>query len=317
MLAFMVGSYAVNVPAQTRAKMCEADRIMARAKTGDFRGDQWCASCHPAIAKNFEGSGHAAYMHAEGVPLAKKGCEGCHGSGNIHMATENGEVIAFRKMTPKESAAACLRCHEPTLSEAHWKRTAHAQADLSCVSCHKIHPDTDPAWEPSAMKRGKADPVKPIFTARPNPKALLKADEATLCGQCHAPQLMEFKGGTHHPVPEGKMVCSDCHSPHPTKETKLRKDPTRDACATCHTERAGPFVFEHDPVAGISGDGCVECHKPHGANNPKMLNSTTRGLCGQCHTDLLTSHFPGRSCYAAGCHVAVHGSNSSPLLLKL
>lgn len=313
-IGFAVISYAMN--GQPQARKCEADRIFGRAAKTDFRGDQWCAGCHAGVVKNFPASPHAAYSADPSLPLDKRGCEGCHGAGNIHQATENGEVIAFRNMTPKESSAACMRCHAQTLSENHWKNTEHARADLSCVSCHKIHPDSPPAWELTALKKGKAaDPRKPIFTTRVDPKRMLKADEATLCGQCHAPQVGEFRGGNHHPVPEGKMVCSDCHNPHPSKNSKVNKDPMRDACATCHTERAGPFVYEHDPVAGTTGEGCVECHRPHGANNPKLLSSTTRGLCGKCHTDQLASHFPGRSCYAGGCHVSVHGSNTSPLLI--
>lgn len=45
------------------------------------------------------------------LPLDKQGCEGCHGPGNIHQADENAEVIVFRKMSPEESTAACMRCH--------------------------------------------------------------------------------------------------------------------------------------------------------------------------------------------------------------
>lgn len=112
------------------------------------------------------------------------------------------------------------------------------------------------------------------------------------------------------------MVCSDCHVPHPTKDSKVRKDAVKGQCVTCHTEMAGPFVFQHDPVTGHSGDGCQECHKPHGSSNPKMLNSNTRGLCAQCHTEKLGRHYPGQSCWNAGCHVAPHGSNTDPRFLK-
>jgi predicted CXXCH cytochrome family protein len=111
------------------------------------------------------------------------------------------------------------------------------------------------------------------------------------------------------------MVCSDCHSPHPTKASKVKVDAFKGVCVTCHLEKAGPFIFEHDPVAGFTGSGCQECHKPHGTNNPKMLNSVTRGLCAKCHTDKLATHFPGQTCWTAGCHVASHGSNTSPVFL--
>ena len=112
------------------------------------------------------------------------------------------------------------------------------------------------------------------------------------------------------------MLCSDCHNAHPTKNDKLRQTATKDACVSCHSEFAGPFVHEHDPVAGFTGKGCAECHKPHGSHNPKMLNSFSRGLCAQCHTDKLSTHYPGRTCWTAGCHVASHGSNTDGRFLQ-
>ncbi|MFZ4506107.1 MAG: cytochrome c3 family protein [Fimbriimonas sp.] len=293
----------------------QADKLFARAKEDDFMGDRGCAECHSKVSKNFKASPHATFMVDPKLPLAKRGCEGCHGPGQIHQAEMNSEVIAFRKMSAKESSAACLRCHGQTLNESHWKRTEHARADVSCVSCHQIHPDSDPDLH--GVKKGKAvDPRTPVFVAKVESKSMLRADEATLCGSCHAPQIAEFRSATHHPVPEGSMLCSDCHVPHDSKASKTKHDATKSACVTCHTEKAGPFVFEHDPVSSLGGNGCQECHRPHGSNNPKMLNSVSRGLCAQCHTDKLGSHYPGQTCWTAGCHVASHGSNTSSKFLR-
>ena len=293
----------------------QAERIFARATEDDYMGSEACASCHEDVSKGFAVSPHAPLMAHAGLPLDKQGCEGCHGPGRIHQAEENAEVIAFRKMTPEESSAACMRCHGQTLSEVHWKVNEHKKAGLSCVSCHQIHPTSDPAL--TGVKKGNAkDARSPIFVAKGDPKPMLKADEATLCGSCHGPTLGDFKHASHHPVPEGSMVCRDCHTPHPTKDAKVRKDALKNNCVTCHTEMAGPFVFEHDPVSGHTGDGCLECHQPHGSNNPKMLNSVSRGLCSQCHTDKLGRHYPGQTCWTAGCHVASHGSNTDPRFLK-
>lgn len=310
----LLGAATVDQKAEARS---QADRLFARATPDDFLGDEACASCHVQQAAEFNHSAHAPFMAGDKLPLDKKGCEGCHGPGGIHQADENAEVIAFRKMTPKESAAACLRCHQSTLSESHWKRSAHAKADLSCVTCHQIHPSSEPEWEHGAVRKGQAgDAKKPVFVARVEPKAMLKADEATLCGQCHGRELVQFKLNSHHPIPEGKMACSDCHSVHPSRDARVKGGDEKDKCVTCHTEFAGPFVFEHDPVAGHTGDGCNECHKPHGSTNPKMLNSFSRGLCAQCHTEKLSTHFPGQTCWTAGCHVATHGSNTSRNFLE-
>jgi hypothetical protein len=39
-------------------------------------------------------------------------------------------------------------------------------------------------------------------------------------------------------------------------------------CVKCHTDKRGPFVFEHPPVRV---EGCEICHMPHGSMNPKLL----------------------------------------------
>ena len=310
MLALGVSGGAAGDQAKGKS---QAERLFARATPDDYMSQQGCAECHSKIVENFPASPHAALVADANLPLDKQGCQGCHGPGNIHQAEENPEVISFTKMSPKESSAACLRCHEKTMAPSHWKRTEHARADLACVSCHKIHTDTDANLGPVADKH---DPRTVVTVAKLDPKSMLKADEATLCGSCHPSTIAEFRAATHHPVPEGKVACSDCHSAHPTKDTKAGHDPIKGKCVSCHTEKSGPFLYEHDPVAGFTGEGCQECHRPHGSNNPKMLNSVTRGLCAQCHTDKLAQHYPGQTCWTAGCHVASHGSNTDPRFLK-
>jgi len=294
----------------------KAEALFARAKPDDFLGNEACADCHEEKVKNFGRSPHAALTSDPKLPLNKRGCEGCHGPGGIHRSEENPEVISFTKMSPEDSSAACLRCHSDTMSTQHWKVEQHARAGMSCVSCHQIHPDSDSDAPEHALNKGNAvDPRKSVFVARVQSQAMLKADQATLCGQCHASQTSEFRLPNHHPIPEGRMLCTDCHAPHPTKDSKVRRDPIKDKCVTCHQEMAGPFVYEHDPMTGGTGNGCIECHRPHGSANPKLLVGTTRGVCAQCHSDKLATHYPGQTCWTTGCHVAPHGSNTDPHLL--
>lgn len=307
--AMLTFGFVGGTQSQTQSR---AEKLFARANPDDYMSDRGCMECHEKKATHFSESAHAAFMSDPDLPQDRRGCQGCHGPGYIHTNEEDGEVVAFLKWTPKESSAACLRCHEKTLDKNHWKGTEHARAGLSCVSCHQIHTDTEPDLG-NVVKRKDARTA--MFVAKVEPKMLLKADEATLCGSCHPSAIAQFRNAHRHPVPEGRLVCSDCHSPHATKSDVMARDPLKGKCVTCHTEKAGPFVFEHDPVAGHTGEGCMECHRPHGANNPKMLNSVTRGLCAQCHTDKLATHFPGQTCWAAGCHVASHGSNTDPRFL--
>ena len=295
----------------------QISQIFAQAKPEDYIGDQACVECHSTKSHGFNASAHFAPMSDPQLPLAKRGCEGCHGPGKAHQDDPAVELISFEKLSPKESAAACLRCHGQTMNTTGWKHTDHAKANLACVACHQLHPDTEFALEGSSVNRGKTeDPRSLTHTAQqPDKQLLLKADETKLCGQCHPAQIAQFRLNFHHPVPEGQLVCSDCHSVHPSKAAQIRQTPFKSKCVTCHADKAGPFVYEHDPVAGFGGSGCDECHSPHGSQNPAMLISRTRGLCAQCHSDKLATHHPGETCWSAGCHVAPHGSNSNPSLL--
>lgn len=302
--------------------------LFAQAKPDDYIDEAMCASCHADAHAAFQPSPHNPYVRDPHTPKDKQGCQSCHGPGGPHVAhLEQPEeirdyILSYTKSTPLQSATGCLRCHNDTMTMVHWRRTGHAAGGVSCADCHSIHQDPQhrKPFE-TARKTAKGARI-PIFIAAPPPRKLLKTDEATLCTSCHPKEGNEFRHNFHHPVPEGRLVCSDCHEIHPRRaaekqtaaHTRLR--PAKEMCVTCHAETAGPFVFEHDPVVGLTGEGCMECHRPHGSQNPKMLTTFSRGVCNQCHTEKANNHFPGRSCWQAGCHVAVHGSNRDPLLLQ-
>jgi predicted CXXCH cytochrome family protein len=312
-LSIFAGGAFVQEP--PRQKQSLPLQLFSQAKEEDFTGSLACAECHETKVDNFVNSAHYAYMQKEGLPVDQRGCEGCHGPGKFHdPESDNDRVIAYLKISPKEVSDGCLRCHGTTMKLGQWHRTEHGRSDVSCVSCHQIHTDSydkfdDKPNQPLAIRNR-------IFPAAKSSSKLLKADEATLCASCHRAEVAEFRQQSRHPVPEGRLNCSDCHDLHPTKKTLNRRELLKDKCVTCHTEYQGPFVFEHDPVAGNTGEGCAECHKAHGSHNPNLLKGFSRGLCGQCHTDKLTFHFPGRTCWQAGCHVSHHGSNTDPRFLQ-
>jgi DmsE family decaheme c-type cytochrome len=90
-----------------------------------------------------------------------------------------------------------------------------------------------------------------------------------------------------------------------------------EACASCHAEKRGPFLFEH----AVGRENCVTCHDPHGSNNDRMLVAKQPMLCQKCHiharhpatiydaTQTLnkSNRIMGRGC--VNCHSMVHGSN--------
>jgi len=129
----------------------------------------------------------------------------------------------------------------------------------------------------------------------------------------------------HHRVNEGLIQCSDCHNVHGTvKPKQVRTSSTQDVvCFTCHTDKQGPFVFEHEAV---KLEGCQSCHVFHGGPNAHMLKvSNVNLLCLQCHTQSSFSGAPGTPSFhnqntffqaCTLCHSQIHGSNFDQTFFK-
>jgi DmsE family decaheme c-type cytochrome len=176
-----------------------------------------------------------------------------------------------------------------------WSGSAHDARNLACTSCHSIH-------DPRSV------------TAQ-----LRAATETQLCEACHRVQASKTKRVAHMPVPEGKLRCSSCHDAHGTTNVKLLRvgNWVNESCLSCHTEKRGPFLFEH--AAGR--ESCISCHDPHGSSNDRMLVAKLPMLCQRCHIgtrhpstiyDNLSvqnrsKRIIGRGC--VNCHQNIHGSN--------
>ncbi len=149
------------------------------------------------------------------------------------------------------------------------------------------------------------------------------------CFKCHLEVHAEFNLPQHHPVAEGKMNCVQCHDPHGLDIMKpasgLAMARQNENCAACHRQETRPFVFEHPALR----EGCTVCHSAHGSVNAKMLTQADNNLCLRCHVQIQqpgtiptgaifigkedhTQHLRYGSCWASGCHTAVHGSNVNP-----
>jgi DmsE family decaheme c-type cytochrome len=130
-------------------------------------------------------------------------------------------------------------------------------------------------------------------------------------------------------VKENAMECTDCHQPHSGIDVKQVRSSfySQEICIKCHSEKQGPFVFEH---AAIRLRGCQGCHEPHGSNNAKMLvRSSVTALCLECHSRTVVSrgalasqppsfHNLTSPVYqnCTTCHVTIHGSNFNRLFIR-
>ncbi len=276
-----------------------ANAQTSKVNPGDFVGADVCASCHEAEAKGFGSNPHSRLALEHGN--AGVTCESCHGPGKAHV--ENGgdvtKIFNPAKASAKEADEKCLGCHAG--QHANFERSAHGEANVSCLGCHSVHGATDK-------------------------EHLLKAAQPTLCYQCHTDVQPQFSMPFHHKVNEGLITCSDCHDPHGTFNSRnLKSASQQDAvCVKCHSETAGPFVYEHAPV---KTEGCVSCHFPHGGPNPRLLTrANVNTLCLQCHSPSMnfTAFTPAgpahnqaaqyQSCLI--CHTSIHGSNTSAVFFN-
>lgn len=279
----------------------------ADAKDIIYKGDAKCTSCHDenesvpvlSIAKTKHG-------------VAKDGrvptCVTCHGESDKHA--NKPEDVKERpatdrafgkksKLTAEQKSAACTNCHQGG-KHMNWNTSAHANRDVACTNCHQVHTGHD--------------------------KVRDKKTQADVCYTCHKQQRADANKPSHHPIPEGKMTCSDCHNTHGSAgEKMLIKDTVNATCFTCHAEKRGPFLHNHQPVS----ENCSHCHNPHGTTAENMLIARQPFLCQSCHgfsshpgnvpgtrVDLPNARSgsigPGlaqaRGCN--NCHTNIHGSNN-------
>jgi DmsE family decaheme c-type cytochrome len=278
------------------SKPAAASTAPAAQSTG-YVGDDTCATCHESEAKGLHQTLHGKAQN-ERTPAAKNGrsCETCHGPGQAHV--DSGDKTKIRRLaalSAREANDTCISCHSKG-PHADWQGSMHDARNVSCVSCHSVH---SPKSERAQLKTATASQT---------------------CESCHKQEAMKVKKSGHMPLREGKMECTSCHSPHGSTNVRMLKvgNTINEACASCHAEKRGPFLWEHS----AGRENCASCHDPHGSSNDRMLVAKVPMLCQRCHvasghpptvydqTQLnnASSRMIGRGC--VNCHSQIHGSNS-------
>jgi DmsE family decaheme c-type cytochrome len=276
-----------------------------------LKGDAVCTRCHDE-GEEYPVLSIGKTKHGTLADGRTPTCTSCHGESPTHVnkpadATERPKpdrMFSKASLTPMESRnEACMTCHRRDANRSHWEGSTHQLRDVACTSCHQIHTQHDRVRD--------------------------KITQTEVCFSCHKEQRAMLNRPSRHPIPEGKVVCSDCHNPHGSVGPKLvKRDSVNETCYTCHMEKRGPFVHNHEPVS----EDCMNCHNPHGTVVENLLKARAPFLCHQCHTPhgpnvptLLgrpaSSSFPsvtggknpinitqGRGCL--NCHTEVHGSNN-------
>jgi DmsE family decaheme c-type cytochrome len=287
-----------------QAAKSESDaHAKAKADPSQYVGSETCKTCHEDIYKLFDASPHHQNESLKKVtPDINQGCESCHGPGKEHAESggDVSKIVNFKTLAPSKASETCLQCHQNSQEHINFQRSIHNDNKIGCTDCHSAH-------HPAVKEK------------------LLKVALPQLCYGCHAEVRADFLKPFHHRVQEGLISCNDCHNPHGTFVAKqLRSSPSQDAgCFRCHSEKAGPFVFEHAPV---KTEGCVACHTPHGSSNPRLLKrSQVNLLCLECHTFTVDAAAPAAPTFhnqatkyqaCTLCHTQIHGSNFSNRFFK-
>jgi DmsE family decaheme c-type cytochrome len=290
-------------PAADKAKPAEE-------KKSEYAGSEACAVCHEDISKGLLSNRHAAVDKGVRKGWAGRACEGCHGPGAKHAESADANDIKNPAKIGTAADISCLTCHRN--QETHVGRigSGHTRNGVACTACHTVHKPAERVAVPMTVKN--------------------KNTEATaVCIACHAPVWAEFQRPHAHKLSTGAMSCLDCHNPHGTLRARMLRnvEGNEPSCVRCHSDKRGPFLYEHAPMRL---EGCPACHQPHGSANPRMLNRQEVMLtCLECHANVISPtpamggippaihNFANpkyRQCTI--CHQKVHGSNVNRTLFR-
>lgn len=288
-----------------------------KVRSQDYVGTETCKTCHEDQFKNFAHTSHANLARISSWKDKVTGCESCHGPGKAHVEEgDPAKIMSFKNKSSKQISESCLDCHSGKEEHNNFRRGEHWRNDVGCTDCHTSHTETPIATNPgsNALVSEAARRNRDVLAAH-----MLRGSEPQLCISCHSETKAQFSKPFHHKVLEGLIKCSDCHNPHGGFELKQTRLATgADAgCLKCHTDKQGPFTFEHAP---LKVEGCSACHTPHGSANAKLLTrARTRQLCLECHSNAHeigapdTPNFHNQATLryqnCTTCHVKIHGSH--------
>lgn len=256
---------------------------------------EYCLACHDYMAGSLQKSAHRLATEDDVGSPVTVGCIGCHSGWEEHFDDPSPEnIVAGPELNPAGQAQICATCHNTEHQMNMISDDPHGLAGIACLDCHKIHDNTEPK--------------------------LVRDDDGDFCMSCHPTVAGAFKARSVHPLNTGNIACVECHKLGEMSDQVLQTG-FEWTCQNCHTDLAGPFLYEHPVVYShlVEGESCTECHNPHGSPNDRLLKQAGDGVCMQCHgtpPSHRTAHDGLANSFACvDCHSEVHGSYHNSKLL--
>ena len=277
-----------------------------------------CKGCQEKYVESYLTTKHGQQGNLKGPD-----CQTCHANALEHAKAGGGRGVAGifgfnnKKIPAEQKAAVCMSCHGGNRHLAFWASGRHVKNDVSCNNCHTLHTVPGPGATIALTKKNPT--ISPYETTS-------RQLQYETCTSCHKQIRAQLLKPSHHPIIEGRIACSDCHNPHGALSHAMVKSESVNAlCTSCHTEKRGPFMWEHPPVE----ENCLTCHNSHGSNHNRLLAEKAPNVCQDCHdaaqhpgtvydakggwVPIAPTTAPNTRLIARGCvncHNNLHGSNA-------
>jgi DmsE family decaheme c-type cytochrome len=283
-------------------------------------GSARCVECHPLRDRRLAASAH----HTLASAADPAGCEGCHGNGSLHAATNGIARLITRADRAADGIATCRKCHEAVDPvKFHWRdrqpvpSLAFASQPLltsgvTCTTCHFVHQPKATLEEMREWPEWR-DSRSPVTNRT--------------CARCHEPALCVLQGTVHDslgrldtPLHDGCAVChpgAEAHALSGGRKqliSSLRGKDAKEQQATCLKCHQDERTLAHVDQGSHRRNnvGCLACHSP--AERRGHVAEDAERSCRKCHADVAAqfqqpNHHPvpeGRM-YCSSCH-DVHGA---------
>lgn len=179
----------------------EPDKAQAGGRAAQYtrQGTEACTRCHSGEVIQVITKGPHGNKDNPDAPLAKRGCESCHGPGSFHVSRAHGgqgfpSMVTFgagKRTSRGKQLNACLQCHAKATGKIEgmeWQDSIHDGAQMTCSGCHKAHSTEN--------------------------RMANRQEQAETCFMCHPKMKTEHRRFENKGIVFDELSCWDCHDVH-------------------------------------------------------------------------------------------------------